>query len=143
MSEETRYQITLTATQAAMVRDACELLFRCRIGQIGEACRYVLDANGRASVPYEVKQDAEDMVKAAVGLPMNASWGVGKFDVADQACDLYQVIRHRLAWDRAYSDGMIKPGELRRWPEMLAVHYDPPLHLSTQPLATIKVADDV
>ena len=47
------YQLTVTAEQAATLRDACELLARCRLGQIADACQEVLDAQGQATVPHE------------------------------------------------------------------------------------------
>jgi hypothetical protein len=52
--------------------------------------------------------------------------------------DLHQVIRHRLAWDRAYRDGIVKPGDARDWNQMMGVLYDEPLPMGDEPLAKIE-----
>ena len=75
MSAEPRYQLTITRAQAEVLRDACELLARCRLGQIADACQQVLDAHGQAVVPYDLAQDCEAAIKAEVGLAPNQSWG--------------------------------------------------------------------
>jgi len=54
------------------------------------------------------------------------------------AWDLYQVIRHRLAWDAAIEEGQIEKGERRKWPEMMGVCFDEPMQRGSQPLARIK-----
>ena len=136
------YQLTVTAEQAATLRDACELLARCRLGQIADACQEVLDAQGQATVPHEIAQRCENLCKAAVGLAPNASWGVGTHPAADLPFDLFQVIRHRLAWDRALAEGRVRPGEARRWPEMMAVCYDEPLFLTPGPRAEIRMVKE-
>lgn len=131
------YTLTVTPKQLGILRDACELLARCRMGQIADACYEVIDAEGRALVPYDVARQAEDLVKRAVGLDGNAYWGVGKHDSIDCAFDLYATIRHRIAWDNAYADGLVQPGDKRKWPEMMAVSYDPPMNHGTEPLPII------
>lgn len=127
------YQLTVTGEQAAILRDACELLARCRLGQIVDACQEVLDEQGRAAVPYEIARHCESLCKAAAGLGVNASWGVGKHRAADLPFDLYQVIRYRLAWDCALEEGRVQPGEARRWPDMMGVCFDEPLFLTPGP----------
>ena len=141
MSAEPRYQLTITRAQAEVLRDACELLARCRLGQIADACQQVLDEHGQAVVPYDLAQDCEAAIKAEVGLAPNQSWGVGKHPAADLPWDLYQVLRHRLAWDRALAEGHVRPGQARRWPEMMSVCYDEPLFLTHAPHPTLHLID--
>ena len=136
-SEPRVYTITVTETQLGHLRDACELLARCRIGQIDAACREVLDEHGRAAVPYDAAKQAEDLVKASIGLSPNGSWGVGKHGTADIPWDMYQVFRHRLAWDQAYEEGIIQPGAKRDYYSMMGVSYDPPMQHGAEPLPII------
>lgn len=141
MSDEPHYQLTVTRIQAEVLRDACELLARCRLGQIADACQQALDEHGKAVVPYDLAMWCETAVKAAVGLAPNQSWGVGKHLAADLPWDLYQVLRHRLAWDRALAEGQVQPGQARRWPEMMSVCYDEPLFLTPAPHPTLHLID--
>ena len=61
---------------------------------------------------------------------------------AKSAWDLYQVIRHRLAWDNAVAEGVIdSPDAPRNWTAMLGVHYDKPMTSSAEPLAEIRRVD--
>jgi len=138
MSDEPHYQLTVTRIQAEVLRDACELLARCRLGQIADACQQALDEHGKAGVPYDLAMRCETAVKAAVGLTPNQSWGLGKHLAADRPWDLYQVLRHRLACDQAYDKGLVQPGQPRRWQEMLSVCYDKPLFLTPAPHPDIR-----
>jgi hypothetical protein len=131
------YTLTVTQHQLGIIRDACELLARCRMGQIADACYEVIDAEGKHVIDYQTARQAEGLVKAAVGLNSNASWGVGKHSSIDNAFDLYQTIRHRIAWDNAYADGILKPGERRKWDSMMGVSYDAPMKHGTEPLPVI------
>jgi hypothetical protein len=55
---------------------------------------------------------------------------------------MYQVIRHRLSWDRAVEDGTIaSPDAPRDWSKMLGVNYDEPMRTGPEPLAKIELAD--
>jgi hypothetical protein len=58
------------------------------------------------------------------------------------AWDLHQVLRRRLAWDRAVAEGLVASADApRRCPEMMQVSYDDaPLRASSQPLATLAKA---
>lgn len=129
-----RYQIVVSASQLAVLRDACELLARCRLGQVAEACLEVLNAEGRAVVPYELAKQAENLIKAEVGLAPNQSWGVGHHALADVPFDLYQTFRYRLAWDEAVERGLPHADGSRNWATMMAVDYDPPAGYARQSL---------
>lgn len=123
----TDYTLHLTEKQAAEISHACEILARLRMGQIGMALRELpLDK----TMEYEQEQYVSNYLRSL------CRPGCSRIDVA--AWDLHQVIRHRLAWDRAYSKGIIKPGEPRRWPEMSGVMYDEPMQLASEPLAEVR-----
>lgn len=54
------------------------------------------------------------------------------------AWETYQVIRHRLSWERAVAEGTIPSiNSPRKWPEMFGVNFDEPLKISDEPLAKI------
>ena len=57
----------------------------------------------------------------------------GTPETSKVAWDLYQVTRHRLAWDRAQACG--HPGEGQAPPPMWSVNYDQPMRTSKEPLA--------
>jgi hypothetical protein len=55
------------------------------------------------------------------------------------AYDIHRTIRHKLAWQRAVSEGIVaSETSARKWPEMLTVDYDAPMKWSTEPLPTIE-----
>lgn len=161
MSAEPRYQLTVTRAQAEVLRDACELLARCRLGQIADACQQVLDEHGKAGVPYDLamlgitngegqnamnydlEQWVDTGIKPAMGLAMNASFGVGKFVDADNLFDLHETIRHRLSWDAAEDEGLVQPGGQRLWREMWGICYDKPMRWGDQPLAVVAKIEEV
>lgn len=127
------YTITVTERQAAELQEACELLARIKIGQIDHAIERLPGFYDRRdweqvhATRHEIQRLANTLMPEAT---KRREDGV--------AWDLYQVIRHRLSWDRAHDQGVIKPGEPRKWPEMMGVCYDEPLAMSGLPLATIK-----
>lgn len=130
---EPRYRIEVSETQARHLRDACELMARVRMGQVADACREVLDADGKYKVPYEIARQAECLIKAAVGLAPNQSWGVAKHEAADIPWEMYQSIRYRLAWDYALDDGLANSESERDWARMMSVDYDRPMKLTREP----------
>jgi len=130
------YTITVTESQAAELQEACELLARIKIGQIDHAIERLPGFYDRRdwervhATRHEIQRLANTLMPE-----------VTKRRDDGVAWDLYQVIRHRLAWDRAHDQGVIQPGEPRKWPEMMGVSYDEPLAMSWLPLATIKEKD--
>lgn len=126
------YTITVTERQAAELQEACELLARIKIGQIDHAIERLPGYHGQRdwervhATRHEIQRLANSLMPEAT---KRREDGV--------AWDLYQVIRHRLAWDRAVDAGTIHSGEPRKWPEMMGVSYDEPMAMSGIPLATI------
>ncbi|EWC39608.1 hypothetical protein [Stutzerimonas stutzeri] len=127
------YTITVTERQAAELQEACELLARIKIGQIDHAIERLPGFYDRRDLE-QVHATRHEIQRLANTLMPEAT----KRREDGVAWDLYQVIRHRLSWDRAHDKGVIQPGEPRKWPEMMGVSYDEPLAMSGLPLATIK-----
>lgn len=121
------YTLHLTEKQAAEISHASEILARLRMGQIDMALRELPLAE---PMHYEQEQYVAGYLKSLYRKDGKRADGA--------AWDLHQVIRHRLAWDRAYRDGIVKPGERRNWPEMMGVIYDDPLPMGGEPLARIE-----
>lgn len=134
-----KYRIELTEKQLQALKVACEVCARFKIGQPGIAVDLltITDGAGRGIGSYELGHQLDALIKPLMGLNMNASYGVGKFDVADVLFDLHEVFRHRLAWDKALADGLTAPGAPRKWPEMMTVDYDEPMRWGTEPLAEV------
>ena len=127
------YTITVTERQAEELQEACELLARIKIGQIDHAIERLPGFYDRRDWE-QVHATRHEIHRLANTLMPEAT----KRREDGVAWDLYQVIRYRLSWDRAHDLGVIKPGEPRKWPEMMGVSYDEPLAMSGLPLATIK-----
>lgn len=121
------YTLHLTEKQAAEISHACETLARLRMGQIDMALRELpLDK------PMEYEQERY------ISNYLRSLYHQDGRQLHQVSWDLHQVIRHRLAWDRAYAEGIVKPGEPRRWPEMMGVMYDEPMQMGDEPMATIE-----
>ena len=53
--------------------------------------------------------------------------------------DLYEVIRHKLSWERAVEKGIIESEDSpRNFTEMMTVNYDKPFMWGNEPLAKIE-----
>lgn len=112
----TTYTITVTAEQLTFIRDATELLSRVASGQVYEMLKYApiapakyWEARGallRALRPFEDKTFQRSII------------GGGCWDI-------YQVARHRLAWDRKPEGGF-------------TVAFDEPFQTSQYPLPIIQ-----
>ena len=116
------YTLTITAEQARTLSSACELLGRLGMGQVHDAFNY-LPANR-----YDARGLADDLatIEQLIGRH-HISGGICAAPPASQtAWDLYQVLRHRLAWDR-HQDGE----------DVTAVDFRDPMRFGPEPLATI------
>ena len=117
-----KYTLTLTARQAAEISSACEIVARLQMGQVDMALR---ELPGEQPKNYDALREIQQMIERGDSI----------------AWDLYQVIRHRLSWDRAYESGEIEKGERRKWPEMMGVSFDEPMKMGSEPLAVIVGGD--
>ena len=120
------YQVTLTREQLAFLSRASETCSRLVMGQMDMALDWLRNREGKLVGDYELTKAVEALTRPAQGLAPNQSGGVGWHRSGDLLWDMHTQMRHRLAWDRATSEGIISPGEPRKWPEMAGVQYDDP-----------------
>ena len=128
MTTERRYTLTVTEPQAALIRDACELLARVNMGQI-DAVVY------EASLRIENHFDLHAAHAIATQLA-DVIWpdGVQKHCArSNTAWDMYQVVRHRIAHDH------LAPGAQ---PDRTCVIYREPRRTGPEPLAAIEEVRD-
>lgn len=132
------YTITLNETQAGTIQIACEVLARLGIGQFRDALEHL------PTEEYMPPGFHEDMVAITAILRKHINPNgqtphqISTRERHQTAWDLYTLVRHRLSWDRAVDEGKIKPGDPRKWPEMMTVNYDEPHHTSKEPMAKIE-----
>lgn len=103
--------LTLTDEQAKIVSIACEFFARVRLGQFNEIVWHTLDARLPSDDYCERREKAEQMLYAAREqiypelLGRGHSYGIGKFEDADKAYDVHQVIRYAFGDERTpFSD---------------------------------------
>ena len=123
----TDYTLTITEKQAQEISRACEILARLQMGQIDMALR---------ELPLDKPLDYQQQLYIENYLESLYRQDGERYDSV--AWDLYQVVRHRLAWDRAIAAGEVKPNGRRNWGTMMGVIYDEPLRMGGEPLAGIE-----
>ena len=126
------YTITLNEAQAGTIQIACEVLARLGIGQFRDALEQL------PTTEFFPDGWHEDMAAVENILRRHMQPQISTREQHKVAWDLYTLVRHRLSWDRAIDEGRIKPGDSRKWPEMMAVNYDDPHHTSKEPIAKIE-----
>lgn len=147
MSEKI-YRLTINERQAQTISKACEVLARLGMGQLDDALR---ELPMRGGIEWERWHDDVRSVGQILSAHMPGNidghslrLGIHSEKVSEDsqiAWDLYQVIRHRIAWDRATADG-ITDGTVRAWDKgMMSVIFDKPMKVSTQPLGKIENAE--
>jgi hypothetical protein len=108
MSDIRKYKVELTAEQCDTLCAALELYGRIGLGQlevVGEHMHHL--HKSKELKVYEVRDLLAEVKRRYTGFMLGASYGVGNKEVPEsftQALDMYQVVRHRLAWDR-YPEG--------------------------------------
>jgi hypothetical protein len=140
---ETTYTLHLNATQAAAISHACEVLARLGMGQYKDAMECL---PLREFCPEGWHEDM-DGIGHIIKKHTTMLHGVGSCHPigsdktsaeSKTAWDVYQVLRHRLAWDAAQAEG--HPGEGNASPPRWSVQYDKPMRTSAEPLAWIESA---
>ena len=97
--KEQKIQLTLTETQARILMRACEVYARVVMGQFQEITMELLDVTIDTDNFCERRDKANELLfKAREYIypelhGLGHSYGVGKFEHADRAWDVYQVIR--------------------------------------------------
>lgn len=145
MSEK-RYALEVTATQAQVIAQACDLLSRTQSGQWKTAYE-LLPKDGSVTWEqwHEACEDIKEIMKTILrgGIDgTSSSFGVGSSETppsTDIAWDIHQVIRHRLAWEDAIEQGVVQSiDDKRDWRSMMGVAYDPPMRFGPEPLAKMR-----
>ena len=102
-------KLTLTDDMAKVVAEACEFYARIRMGQFQEIIYKTLEMNELGAKDYDTRRDlaAELLLMARKYLlpelhGLGHSYGIGKFDDADIAFDVYQVIRKEFGDPRGF-----------------------------------------
>lgn len=138
----TTYTLRITTEQAHVLSRACELLARLGIGQITEGLREIPQVEDIDWSDFHddcqavCKLMSKYMPRRIDGWTSNL--GIYNADKgAQRAWDLHQVLRHRLAWDLAIKEGWTD-GTTRDWEQMMGVHFDDPMRVCPEPLATIQ-----
>lgn len=97
-------ELRMTEEQAKIASLACELYARVRLGQFREIIwnPYMIRDMGdenyfeRRDLAEHHLMEARALVYPYLGKHVGASWGIGKFEDADAAFDIHQVLRHAL-----------------------------------------------
>ena len=147
MNEETKYTITVTENQVRVINQALDLLARVGIGQISD---FVSTLPLKRNVSeYDLIEDIRNILRGNMKHDIDG-WhshlGITHQDApmfAKQAWDMQQTFRHRLSWDRAVKDGIVKSLDSpREFSKMMTVDYDDPFYISDDQPATIQKMDD-
>jgi hypothetical protein len=136
------YTLTVGEEQARVLNAALELYSRVGMGQLG----FILEhpevqkrMSGLRETALECEDALDDVKKAIFGMASGQYHSIASGELAEEtrsAWDLQQVIRHRLAWDRAGNP------PLRDFATMCAVHFDQPTQSSGHALAVIAKKDE-
>ena len=99
-------KLTLTDEQAKIVSIACEFYARVRMGQFNEVVWHTLDMALPSDNYCERRESAEQFLYEARKYLYpelhgpGHSYGIGKFEDADKAFDVHQVIRYAFGDER-------------------------------------------
>ena len=143
---EKLYNLQITEKQLQVISTACELLSRIQGGQVREVFDHLpLRKDMDWGVYHEIKDELTkrmpEILKDGID-GYRSSFGVGNRELPeskDIAIDLYEVIRHKLSWERAVEKGIIESEDSpRNFTEMMTVNYDKPFMWGNEPLAKIE-----
>jgi hypothetical protein len=142
---EKLYNLQVTEKQLQVISTACELLSRIQGGQVREVFEHLpLRKDMDWGVYHEIQ---DELTKRMPGIlkdgidGWSSSFGVGNQELPeshDISWDLYQVIRYELSTQKAIDDGLIQKRGERKFPEMMTVKYDSPMHWGNCPLAKVE-----
>ena len=125
-----RYTLTVTPAQAAIIRDACELLARIHLGQIDHVVDEISLRGGEVIDVHEAKNLAGklrmELFPKGISYPHNS-----RLDRASNAWDLYQVTRNVIAHNER------PPTEENKGD----VSYREPMLTGTEPLAEMEQSE--
>lgn len=123
-----QYQLTVTAEQAQVLSDACELMARLRIGQFYDIVWKVFpETLGSEKIDHEFVRGLFDRIAFELrDKPGHSGSDADWSEPCKVAWDLHQVVRHRLAWDKTPEGNSMN------------VHFDEPMPRGLGKLAQIE-----
>ena len=128
-----KYNLEVNRDQLQTIKRALEFYSRIGMGQLNEVTSWEFNFKDLNDVDRRYTEDALGYIgELLTDLPRNAYRGIGHRDVPDSctsAFDMYQVIRHHIAWEDHPEGGLF-------------VQFDTPMKFSKQPLAKIETCDD-
>ena len=128
-----KYTITLNRPQLESLNMITEIYSRLCLGQMGELRNVRKDGILFSGVSDEIQS------RVFPFLSFGQSYGIQSEAIPDAArtsFDLYQVIRHFLAWENEPNTP-----QTRKWPEQVQVIYDDPMKCGKEPLAKVEVVN--
>ncbi len=134
----TQYTLTGSASQFDCIKNACETQARLEMGQF-DAITDALMLRLHDQDWQLVSEKVRELERIISNMPRKTQQ---RSEYQELSWDIYQVVRHRLSWDRAIAEGLIKEGQPRDWKTMMTVNYDEPLHRSEEPLMRIERAKE-
>jgi hypothetical protein len=145
-----KYQVTATETHLQAISQAVDLAQRVQLGQWREIKDFLplREDIDHGALYNDLNRIGEILSKYMIGgvNGWESSLGIGHRDLPDSNSTLYDVhcaIRHKLAWERAVEQGVVESeGSPRKWPEMMQVSYDTPMHYGSEPLLEIVRCQD-
>lgn len=135
----TRYALTGSESQMDCIKNACETQARLEMGQLGA----IMDALMLKLHDQDwqlVVEKVRELERLIGSMPRKEN---KRSVYMELSWDIHQVLRHRLSWDRAMAEGLIKEGDPRDWKTMWTVNYDNPLHRSEELLIQVERIKDV
>lgn len=139
------YSLKINQQQAQTLRLACEVLARLGMGQFHQALEN-MPIDWKKAYSQDWNDDLMAIGKILSKHTVSNVDGWGKSlginnasETSKIAWDLYQVIRHRISWDRAIEEGIVEnENSPRDWSKMMMVSYDEPFKCSEDSLALIE-----
>lgn len=140
------YNLKVSKKQLQVISDACDLLARLHMGQVGEVFDYLplkedVDYDKVWQIRVVLSHMLPDILVHDVD-GSSSSLGVGSPDLhqdSNIAVDIHQVIRNKLAWEDAVEKGIVESEDSKRkWPEMMFTSYDTPFHWGTEELCKLE-----
>ena len=142
------YQLSLTKEQICVVMKAMEVFARLGIGQFHDAMESLPIDSERSNKWHEALLSIGEILERHTTCSVNgwtSSLSIGSDKThrnAKIAWEVYQVIRHRLAWEQAverkFTPSLDGP---RDWQTMMGCQYDSPSHISDTPLAILQSSE--
>lgn len=129
----------LSENQLVVIKHACDVYSRLMIGQLDDALRLF---PVKKEIDWTAYHDdilrIKDILNKYTEFDLkNSNLGIYNPSVnpsARVAYDIHQVIRNKVAYDKAIKQGIIQKGGSRKMPEMIQVDYDEPIQTSDETL---------